>query len=267
MNITYIPLKNINADDEFNCRKNLTTISCLDLAKSIEIQGLLQPIVVQPTNEPGKFSLVCGFRRYKAVSALGWEAVPCNVIQKMDAINSHVANLVENLNRSELSLAEEAEAVKNLMRFGFNDKTIANRLSKSISWVVIRRQFVLLPREIQEEVTAGRLKQSDILKLAKIKDSRLQFEAVRLIKEAKSKKIKQEKLTLNTEIKKARGRAQIILLQDKIRQLFGNSYATIALAWAAGEINTHELCDGLREACEEEGVPYTLDNNDVRDLI
>lgn len=107
------------------------------LAKSISQDGIIQPLTVRRT-ECG-FELVSGERRLRAAKIAGLRSVPCIVIN-FDDKRSAVAALVENIQRSDLSFFEEAQAIEKLItiynmtqedvavRLGFAQSTIANKL-------------------------------------------------------------------------------------------------------------------------------------------
>ncbi len=90
-------------------RKAFSDEELSELAHSIEENGLLQPLLLRlaPT-APGKYELVAGERRLRAVRKLGWKAVPA-VIRDVDDDTLLVLALVENLQREALNTLEEAE--------------------------------------------------------------------------------------------------------------------------------------------------------------
>jgi len=76
-----------------------------ELASSIEASGLLQPVVVRPRN--GKYELIAGERRWRAVQRLGWSKIPA-VIKEADDQALLTLALIENLQRDNLSPIDEA---------------------------------------------------------------------------------------------------------------------------------------------------------------
>ena len=79
-----------------------------ELAQTIDEHGLLQPIVVREY-EPAKYEIIAGERRYRAMKLLEWETAPA-IIEKMSDHEAASLALVENLQRSQLSSVEEAQA-------------------------------------------------------------------------------------------------------------------------------------------------------------
>ena len=105
-----IPLGEI-FPNEFQPRKTFENID--KLAKSIEKDGLIEPVVVR--KKDNGYELVVGERRFEAVKRLGWEEIPAVVKDFADIQMVEIA-LVENLQRDDLNAIEEAEGVLNLLR-------------------------------------------------------------------------------------------------------------------------------------------------------
>lgn len=84
-----------------------------ELATTIHTHGIIQPIVVRPTEEEGKYELIAGERRWRAVQTLQWEKIPAIIKDFTDTETASVA-LIENLQREELSAIEEAHAYARL---------------------------------------------------------------------------------------------------------------------------------------------------------
>ena len=82
------------------------------LAADIEMQGLLQPIVVAPAGE--RFVLVVGAYRLAAVRELGWPEIPATVVRDLDEAQLRFAEIMENVDRQELSKLERAEFLAEL---------------------------------------------------------------------------------------------------------------------------------------------------------
>ena len=94
-----------------NVRKSVGDITELKL--SIQEKGILQPILVRPKNK--KYEVVVGSRRYEAAKALGLKKVPA-IIRPLNDAEALSISLVENIQRNDLELEEEAEGVLRLMK-------------------------------------------------------------------------------------------------------------------------------------------------------
>ena len=114
-----------------NVRKSVGDITELKL--SIEEKGILQPLLVRPLKN--RFEIVVGSRRYEAAKAVGLRKVPV-IIKPMSDTEALSLSLVENIQRSDLELEEEAEGVLRLMKL--DPKRFAN--ARSVAQVLGRSE-------------------------------------------------------------------------------------------------------------------------------
>lgn len=106
-----LPVKRIRSNP-FQPRKDFSGEELDDLAKSIQENGLLQPILVRAApGDPQAWELVAGERRLRAVATLGWADIPA-VVREVDDRTLLVLALVENLQREALGPLEEAEGYR-----------------------------------------------------------------------------------------------------------------------------------------------------------
>ena len=128
-----------------------------DLAASIRMQGIVQPLIVTPEGE-GSYSIVAGERRWRAARRAGLESVPVVVREVVDDRQRLELALVENLQRSDLNPIEEAEAYLALQEsFGLSQDEVATRVGKARPTVANALRLLKLPEEIRELLRAGRL--------------------------------------------------------------------------------------------------------------
>lgn len=124
------------------------------LADSIKSQGLLQPIVVRPSDN-GTYELIAGERRWRAAARAGYDRLPAIVRQTADEDMLPLA-LVENLLRENLNPIEEAQAYQDLSeKSGWTQELIATKVSKSRAHVANAIRLLHLPQDIQAEVATG----------------------------------------------------------------------------------------------------------------
>ncbi len=110
-----------------------------ELAESIRSNGLIQPIVVRPL-PAGKYELISGERRFRAVQSLGYETIPAIIKNDVSDQKSMLLSLIENIQREDISAIEQAMAYKQILEHhqltqqelasmvGKNRSTIANTL-------------------------------------------------------------------------------------------------------------------------------------------
>lgn len=248
-----IPLKEIFADEKFNCRGRISPIDVIDLWKSIEQMGLIQPITVRqlekPTENGEKYQLVAGYRRYMA-HVVGKQEVILSRIVTCSQEEAEILNITENLQRKELNLLQEANAVERFHNRGWTQDRIAKELKVSRTWVINRLKLLSLPEDIQKEAESGLINQSHIAVLFEMKSQEEQFETVKKIKEAaekgdklKAKALKEEKDVTPPDVapKRTRARKEMFDMIDYVMTKVGGCLATRALAWAAGEVSDDEF--------------------------
>jgi ParB family transcriptional regulator, chromosome partitioning protein len=131
-------------------RSVFTEQELADLARSIEANGLLQPLVVRPSpKSANRFELIAGERRFRAVTSLGWKEAPVVVRDATDETLLVLA-LVENLQREALSALEEAEGYVALSeKFGLSHGEIAESVGKDRSTVANIVRLLKLPAAVR----------------------------------------------------------------------------------------------------------------------
>lgn len=257
-----ISLKEILSDDNFNCRGSIIPMDVIELSRSIDKNGLLQPIVIQRYNKqaPYKYRIVSGHRRYLAYRVLGLESIPSLVIDTLSEQDALVLNLAENLKRKSLNIMQEARAIRRLEDQGYSEDLLIAELGMSRGWVQVRRIALKLPPEIQNVIETGLISQEQIRTLGSMKNKDLQFEAVRKIKDSKIKGevIKLVRPKKNPLQKKQRNRAEIFEMMEIIQTAIGNGLFTRCLAWAAGEISDFELYRDVQTEAEERDIKFEI---------
>jgi ParB family chromosome partitioning protein len=99
-----LPVNNV-LPNPYQPRTQVNEAALAELTSSIEASGLLQPVVVRPRN--GKYELIAGERRLRAVQRLGWTKIPA-VVKDVDDPSLLTLALIENLQRDELTAIDEA---------------------------------------------------------------------------------------------------------------------------------------------------------------
>jgi ParB family transcriptional regulator, chromosome partitioning protein len=158
---TPAPIQSLPIDklkpNRFQPRTQFDDAAIEELAASIKTQGIVQPLVVSP-NEDGTYVIVAGERRWRASRLAGLETVPVVVRQVTDDREMLELALVENLQRSDLNVLEEAEAYLSLQeKFGLSQEDIATRVGKARTTVTNALRLLRLPDEVQELLREGRL--------------------------------------------------------------------------------------------------------------
>jgi len=128
------------------------------LADSIAAYGVLQPILVrQNPNFEGSFEIIAGERRWRAAKMAGLTEIPAIVLDGDDLKTAQIA-VIENVQREDLNVVEEAFAYKSLIdQFGLTQDEVAKQVGKSRPAVANLLRLLDLPEEVLEQLKAGDL--------------------------------------------------------------------------------------------------------------
>jgi len=127
-----------------------------ELALSIKSQGLLQPIIVRNINE-GKYEIIAGERRWRAAQAAGIHEIEC-IVKNFEEGKLFEAALIENIQREDLNVIEEAKAYKKILEDKkTTNENLARITGKSPSHVSNLLRLLELDKEIQDLVIDGSL--------------------------------------------------------------------------------------------------------------
>ncbi len=137
-------------------RKNFKDEGLKELSSSIKNQGLIQPIIVKPIKN-NQFQIIAGERRWRACQLNGMHEVDC-VIKDLNDTNVLEAALIENIQREDLNVIEEANAYKGLISIKkISNDSLAKLIGKSSSHVSNILRLLDLDDEIQKMVISGKL--------------------------------------------------------------------------------------------------------------
>jgi ParB family transcriptional regulator, chromosome partitioning protein len=152
----------------FQPRKHFDADALNELAESIRINGILQPVIVKKV--AGGHMLVTGERRVRAAKLAGFSTVPAIV---RDYNNTYLAELalLENIQREDLTIVEEAEAYKNAIEsLNLTHLELSQKIGKSRSYVSNTLGILSLPETILDLINAGNISMGHARALSKLKD-------------------------------------------------------------------------------------------------
>jgi ParB/RepB/Spo0J family partition protein len=154
-----------------NIRRDVGDVG--ELAETFKTSGMLQPLVVAPhiparrTRFAPKYVLIVGHRRLAAAKVCGWDDVDVVVRDDLDTEAKQTeAMLVENLQRTNLSPMEEADAYEQLQAFDYTPEQIAERTGRSLKLVQSRLALRKLSAPVASKVHAGQISLGDAELLA-----------------------------------------------------------------------------------------------------
>ncbi|HJR16455.1 MAG TPA: ParB/RepB/Spo0J family partition protein [Gemmatimonadales bacterium] len=160
-------------------RTHVDEAALVELAASIEASGLLQPVIVRPRN--GKFELIAGERRWRAIQRLGWAKIPA-VVKEVDDQTLLTLALIENLQRDDLTSIDEAAGYQRLGdEFKLPQAEIARLVGRNRSTVANLLRLLKLPEEVKALVQEGKLSEGHARALLAVER---ESETIRLAQEA-----------------------------------------------------------------------------------
>ena len=137
-------------------RKNFIENELKELSLSIKNQGLIQPIIVRPVDD-GQYQIIAGERRWRASQLAGLHEIEC-IIRDVEDVNVLEAALIENIQREDLNVIEEAYAYKGLIELkNITNENLAKKIGKSSSHVSNILRLLELDDEIKNFVISGKL--------------------------------------------------------------------------------------------------------------
>lgn len=252
-----VPLSEIYYDEEFNSRGSVMMASIEPLARSIEATGLMYPLILQSYKCPGKkYRIVSGHRRFKAFQYLGRKTVPC-VIQELDEKGAKIINLMENLERQDLNIYEEAMAIQKLYPDGVTLQVAAKELNRPTRWVHVRLRLAKAPAEIQKAAASGRIKQSDLDMILRKETAE---EQVKALWEVIAWEATRKKDSRPTHLRYFRRPYQAEIVRILVTMLDASviGLAPRALAFCGGFISKEEFAGDVKKVIEDQEVRLSL---------
>lgn len=164
---------------QFNTRKNLkdgqedSTVA--ELAKSIQAQGLLNPILVVPKGN-GRYDVVAGQRRLLAFKHLGRSTIPATIRQGLKDADARTLSLVENVHRADMNPLDKATAFKGLLDTLGTSKKVSEQTGVTPATIRKYVRLLSLGEDLQRELAAGEAKNTEALAMlaGKIPDPAMQ---------------------------------------------------------------------------------------------
>ncbi len=224
--ILEIPIANIKPNP-YQPRKTFDEVALNELAASIKENGLFQPILLRQTLIG--YEIISGERRYRASKIAGLEKIPAIIYDYNDTQMMEVA-IVENIQREDLSVVEEAKSYQMLIdNLNYTQEQVAQKVGKSRSYIANILRLLKLDQNIIELIDQNKLTLGHVKTLINIEDKKMQQEIVNqiitkhlnvrdsenLIKEYKNPQNKKVKVP-NTSIKNLRNKRLETTIREKL---------------------------------------------------
>ena len=178
-----LPIQNL-ISGKFQPRKHFDQTELDELAESIRSNGILQPILVRPLNEKSSsYEIIAGERRWRAAQIAKLHEVPV-IIRDFDDSTALGVALIENLQRSDLNIIEEAEGFRSLMlKFEFTQEKLSSQLGKSRSHIANVLRLLSLPNTVKRHISNGDLSFGHARVLVSLPEEKAKEVADRIIDE------------------------------------------------------------------------------------
>jgi ParB family chromosome partitioning protein len=153
--VSSLPIGSIHPNSR-QPRRHFDEDALKELADSIRIHGVIQPLIVRPSTE-GEYELIAGERRLRAALLAGLHQVPV-VVRTASAQNSLEIALIENVQREDISALECALAYRRLIdEFSLTQDEVAAKVGKARATVANTLRLLKLPDEVQEALQTGQI--------------------------------------------------------------------------------------------------------------
>ena len=182
--ISYININDIKPN-EGQPRKTFDEEKIGELADSIQVHGLIQPIVLRKAAKG--YEIVAGERRWRACRKAGLKEVPCIIKELTDEENMLIA-IIENMQREDLNPIEEAEGLNQMIvTYGLTQAEVSKSVGKSRPYITNALRLLKLPEEVREMVSSGELSSGHARAIAGVSGKAAQIKiAEKIVKEGLS---------------------------------------------------------------------------------
>lgn len=178
--LRHIKISEIIIDTE-QPRKHFDEEGLTELAESIKIHGILQPIVVIPKDH--KYQIVAGERRFRAAKLAGIDKLPA-LVRTMSGQKKLELSLIENVQRKDLNVMEIATAYQKLMnQFNLNSEEVASRVGKNRFTVINTLRLLKLPETAKQALAEGQLNEGQGKTIATLSEKEIEKVLPHIIKE------------------------------------------------------------------------------------
>ncbi len=158
-NIKIIPVEQIKPGP-WQARKNFDANDLEDLSNSIKSKGILSPILVTQSNDNNEtsYDLIAGERRWRAAQMAKLHEVPCIVVNDVDANSASVMSLIENIQRKDLNVIEEAQGFNELInQHNYTQESAGKIVGKSRVYITNSLRLLKLPEKILSLIKDNKL--------------------------------------------------------------------------------------------------------------
>ncbi|GEP09527.1 Chromosome-partitioning protein ParB [Methylobacterium gnaphalii] len=246
-----------------NPRRSFSETELKELAESIRMRGVIQPVVVRPLpGVPGTYEIVAGERRWRAAQIAGHTEIPI-VVLHLDEKASLEYAILENVQRSDLNAIEEASGYERLMNeFKYTQRELAEILGKSRSHLANTLRLLQLPPAIQDRVINAEISAGHARALLSVRNPEavakrivtegLSVREIEAIATAEAEASSAEKPELTRTRRVVEKNAEIRTLEQTLARVLGFGVAVKAKPSGEGEIRIrYSNADEFEALCKK----------------
>ncbi len=224
--VVQIPIDEIKPNP-MQPRRTFDAESMEELTASVREQGIIQPILLRPTDEG--YEIIAGERRFRAATKAGLRSVP-SIIRRVERAESLEIALIENLMREDLNPVDEAEAYRDLIEeFGYTQEELSRRVGKDRSTISNTLRLLKLPAEILDALARAAISMGHgraLLGLAEQGEAAMLEVFAKVVTDALSVRQTEELVRVTRQGRRKRARAgelpaPMLALQDRLARHLG----------------------------------------------
>lgn len=213
------------APNEGQPRKLFDDEALDSLAESIKEHGVVQPIIVRRLEQG--YQIIAGERRWRAARIAGLKTVPA-IVKECSNVEIMELALIENLQREDLNVIEEADAYKSLIdEYNMTQEDIARRIGKSRPAIANTLRLIGLPVKVKEMVAGGTISAGHARALLSLNNEKKMLELAEKIVNQNlnvrqvEKLVKDSEKAVDTKKKEKQADLEIIELQERLKSILG----------------------------------------------
>ena len=223
-----------------------------DLTDSIKEKGVLEPLLVSPVKGEGRFMIIAGERRWRASQLAGLTEVPC-IEMTLDEQGIAEIALIENLQRKDLTIWEEADGLKALAdKFSYTQEEIAKKISKSRTTVNELMTIAGLPDKVREICRANKINaKAALLEVARQFDEAAMYEHLEHVTNGKRAPATNSRSKPKTTEKTTESKMDAMASPGFIYSDADNTF-NLSIAFSDGrELSRRNVLEALKQAFED----------------
>lgn len=238
-----------------------------ELTSSIKEKGVLEPLLVKPLKETGSWMIIAGERRWRAANLAGLREVPCVELDIDEQSIAEIA-LIENLQRKDLTVWEEADGLADLAtRYAYTHDEISKKIGKSRSTVTEAIAIAGLPSDIRKRCLGAKImSKSTLLEISRQFDESAMHELLnniqnnnlkrQEIRQAARPQIKKaldkdfQPLSREVTVQKSSKTNDLSISQKNFVYVSRSKDFTLRIEFNSGSYNEQDILKALKEASE-----------------